>query len=247
MTMTMAGTKLTGRRVLIVGGSKGIGLATGRLLDAQGAHVALAARSISRLEEAVRSCTNDALAFPCDVRNPEDCRSVVDRAVAALGGLDALIYSTGLLKYTELIDAAAHDWTEILETNLVGAALITRHAVPHLIAAQGHAIYLSSISASSVPPWRGIGPYITSKLALERLAQCWEVENPEIAFTTLVVGQTATEFGTDDPDGAMRFAPEWAEKGYVTERMLEPEVHAEAIMNVLVSPARLRSVVVVPR
>jgi NAD(P)-dependent dehydrogenase (short-subunit alcohol dehydrogenase family) len=238
--------KLDQRRVLVVGASKGIGKSIATRLCEEGARVAFAARTKDRLEEAVAAAGGDALPIECDVRDPLACAAVVEQAATAFGGLDALVYATGMTRFTELADADSDDWTMVLETNLVGAALVTRAALPHLRAAAGHAIYLSSNSASYGPPWRGIGLYITSKVALEKLTHCWGAENPEVRFTNHIVGPTISEFGADDPEGVGRFAPEWYAKGYIGDTILEPEVHAEAVVNVLTSAGRISSVMVVP-
>jgi NAD(P)-dependent dehydrogenase (short-subunit alcohol dehydrogenase family) len=239
--------RLDGRRVLVVGASRGIGLAIGKHLDRQGARVAFAARSIEQLQAAVTDSHGDALALACNVMSHDDCRAVVERTVVAFGGLDALVYSAGAITYGELADTEAEDWEVILETNLLGAARITRQALRWLTEARGHAIYFSSISVSHVPPWRGLGLYIISKTALERMTRCWEVENPAVAFTNLIVGTTATEFGTNDAEGAARFGAEWTEKGYLSTDVLSPETHALAVAELLSSPARVDSMTLRPR
>jgi NAD(P)-dependent dehydrogenase (short-subunit alcohol dehydrogenase family) len=232
---------ISGRRVLLIGASKGIGRVIARQLAANGVRLAIAARSADLLDKAVVDCDGNALSIVCDVRDPAACESVVEQSVAGLGGLDALIYATGIYPFLELKDATATDWSAVLETNLIGAALVTRAAIPHLTTSSGHAIYLSSNSAGYTPPWRGIGLYITSKTALEKLVRCWEVEHPAIAFTVHVVGPTNAETSPDQqeqsPADAARYADivgEWYAKGYVGPNLLDP-------------PARIQTMIVVPR
>jgi NAD(P)-dependent dehydrogenase (short-subunit alcohol dehydrogenase family) len=239
--------RLDGRRALVLGASKGIGCAIAKTLHAEGAQVAFAARSADRLAAEVAACGDGAVAVSCDVRDPAACESVVEETVAALGGLDILVYATGLATFVELAEADAAAWATVLETNVVGASLVTKAALPHLVAAGGHAVYLSSNSAAFNPPWRGLGLYITSKVALERLVRCWEEENRQVAFTSYVVGPTASEFGSEDPDGLARFVGEWFEKGYIGANVLAAETHGEAIVNLLTSPARIQTITVVPR
>lgn len=247
MTSTEAPRRLEGRRALVLGASKGIGCAIATALHAEGAGVAFAARSADRLADVVATCGEGAVALTCDVRDPAACASVVDQAVAALGGLDVLVYATGLSRFVTLDEADADAWATVLETNVVGASLVTRAAIPHLAAAGGHAVYLSSNSAGFSPAWRGLGLYITSKVALERLVRCWEVEHKEVAFTSYVVGPTASEFGSEDPDGLARFAGEWFEKGYIDANVLDAGTHGQAIVDLITSPARIQSITVVPR
>lgn len=240
-------SKLTGRRALVVGASKGIGCAIAKALHAEGATVAFAARSADRLAAEVAGCGDGAVAVSCDVRDPAACESVIDETVAALGGLDLLVYASGLSTFLELSEADATAWATVLETNLVGASLVTRAALPHLIEGGGNAVYLSSNSAGFSPPWRGLGLYITSKVALEQLVRCWEVENPAVAFTSYVVGPTASEFGSEDPEGLARFAGEWFEKGYIGADILDASTHGRAIVDLVASGARVQTISVVPR
>ena len=168
----------------------------GLALAGEGASVAFAARSRDKLDAAVAGVRGrPAIALPCDVRDEASCRAVVAATVDAFGGLDALVYSAGMGAFRELADATADDWRTVLDTNVVGAALVTAAAVEHLRATSGHAIYLSSESALHHTPWRGIGIYIASKRALDSMVRSFALEVDDVHFTTYVVGSTGgTEF-----------------------------------------------------
>ena len=79
--------------------------------------------------------------------------------------------------------AAGAGQSGVFDTNVMGAALVTAAAVPHLSASGGTAVYLSSVSASLTPPWPGLGAYGVSKAALDKLVEAWRVEHPDIGFT----------------------------------------------------------------
>jgi NAD(P)-dependent dehydrogenase (short-subunit alcohol dehydrogenase family) len=232
---------LEGKRVLVVGASRGIGAAIGRACAESGAKLALAARSVEKLEAVAGSCsTGQAIAVPCDVREESQCRDVVARSVGQLGGLDALVYATGISVFRPLAGMGIDDWETIFRTNVFGAACITCAALPHLEASRGHAVYLSSESSLYEPtPWRGIGAYIASKRALESIVRSFQLEHPTVAFTSLVVGATVTEFGAEDPDGVAHFAPEWVARGYLGGGILEPDDHARLVVHVLSLPNRV--------
>jgi NAD(P)-dependent dehydrogenase (short-subunit alcohol dehydrogenase family) len=72
-----------------------------------------------------------------------------------LGGLDALVYAAGAAPLAAIADADAGAWSLALETNLIGAALVTRAAIPHLARGRVRAVYLSSIAAHERPPGSG--------------------------------------------------------------------------------------------
>lgn len=232
--------ELVGRRVLVVGASAGIGQGIGMALSAEGARVTLAARRLERLEEAAAACPTETAIARCDVRNPDDCRSVVEAAVAAFGGLDAVVYAAGTTAFVEASKATSEDWHLTLETNLIGAALVTSAALPHLIESQGHAVYLSSNSARFYSPWRGLATYTASKRGLEALVQTLRLENPSVAFTTLVVGPTLSEFGAEGGDALLHFSTDWHARGQLASaQMLEAEDHARAVISILSADARV--------
>ena len=86
--------RLAGRRVLVTGAASGIGLAIARLFRREGASVAMLDRDEARLKEAAGM--EGAIPLPCDVADERQVREAVDRAVAALGGLDGVVNSAGI-------------------------------------------------------------------------------------------------------------------------------------------------------
>ena len=195
----MGRSRLDGRRVLILGASAGIGKATSLAVAAEGARVALAARRPRLLDEAVADAGPGCFGFECDVRDPAACERVVSEAVAALGGLDAVVYAPGVTLFGEIEEMSEAHWRETFETNVFGASLITRAALPHLQRAPGIVIYFSSFSINDRPPRAGMSVYVASKAALESMAQAWQGEHPGICFTTITIGDTLTEKSVATP------------------------------------------------
>jgi NADP-dependent 3-hydroxy acid dehydrogenase YdfG len=229
--------------VLVVGASGGLGRGIAAGLDAEGARLVVASRRMALLEQFRDETEGRAHPVACDVTDANACRSVVEAAVGHLGGLDGLIYASGVAAVTQLRDAAASQWRTVLDTNLVGAALVTAAAIPHLEASEGLAVYLSSVSAQLNPPWIGFGVYLVSKVALEKSAQVWKLEHPRVRFTTIVIGSTSgNEFfdhaDIPDPDQMQRFAREWAARGYLAPQQLAPSDHADVIVHLLTSRAQ---------
>jgi NAD(P)-dependent dehydrogenase (short-subunit alcohol dehydrogenase family) len=238
--------EISQRKIAVVGASRGIGRTIALHLAREGARVALAGRSEELLNEAVAEYPDRSTAVVCDVRDPGGCAGAIDQIVDALGGLDAVVYAAGVTVFGEMAETTAEQWRTVFDTNVVGAALVTRAALPHLSANSGNAIYLSSDSASAQPPWTGIGAYVCSKTALERMVECWQHENPQMAFTTLRVGPTVSSVRERQPEGA-RFGAIWTQRGLLTGRQLDGEEHAAMVVHVLTSSARIASATVVPR
>jgi NAD(P)-dependent dehydrogenase (short-subunit alcohol dehydrogenase family) len=245
------------RRVVVVGASSGLGRSIGVGLARRGHAVALLARRHERLVDAAKEAGPGTLAVRCDVTDEAACRSAIAEVVGALGGIDALVYTPAVGPLARLADTDAATWRRAFDTNVLGAALITAAAVPHLSEARGVAVYLSSQSASLTSPWPGLGAYIVTKAALDKLVEAWRVEHPEVGFTRVVVGNCAggegdamTEFTKEwDPELAVTFGTEWAARNYVTSALLPVEELVRVVDTVvrLDPAANVWSVVVTQR
>jgi NAD(P)-dependent dehydrogenase (short-subunit alcohol dehydrogenase family) len=241
--------RLADRRILVVGASSGIGHAIAIALGGEGARVALAARRKERLEEIAEAVPGGAAVARCDVRDPDSCEDAVAAAVGELGGLDALVYAAGKALLVPVAEADAEAWREIFETNVSGASLVTRAALPHLSASRGRALYLSSISADDRPPRRGLGLYVVSKAALNRLIAVWQEEQRSVGFTCLNVGDTgSTEMARGwDPEQGGECVREWIEKGFMFGRAMLPDSVAHHVVDLLASEETVSESTIVPR
>jgi NAD(P)-dependent dehydrogenase (short-subunit alcohol dehydrogenase family) len=228
-------------RTVVVGASSGLGRAIGIGLAQRGAEVALLARRKDRLERAAAEAGEGALAITCDVTDEGSCRSAIADAAAALGGIDALVYATGIGPLARLADTDAATWRRAFDTNVTGAALVTAAALPHLADSKGTAVYLSSVSASLTPPWPGLGAYVVSKAALDKMVEAWRIERPDIGFTRLVVGdcgggegESITGFADAwDVELATELGTEWFTKGYITGTLIAIDDLVDAVDGVL--------------
>ena len=244
-------------RIVVVGASSGLGRSIGIGLARRGARVALLARRHERLVDAATEAGPDARAIRCDVTDQGSCAEAVEEAARGMGGIDALVYATGVGPLARLVDLDAETWHQTFATNVIGAALVTAAAVPHLTASQGVAAYLSSVSASLTPPWPGLGAYVVSKAALDKLVEAWRAEHPTVRFTRLVVGDCGggegdarSEFSEGwDPDLAAQFGTLWLERGYLAGALIDADELVSVVDAVLRSGSSLSmpTVTVVPR
>lgn len=244
-------------RAVVVGASSGLGRCIAIGLGRRGANVAVLARRHERLVDTAQAIGPAALAVPCDATDPASCREAIEKAAAGLGGIDGLVYAPGIGPLARLVDLDAATWRAAFETNVIGAALVTAAAIPHLTASNGAAAYLSTVSASLTPPWPGLGAYAVSKAALDKLVEAWRIEHPRVGFTRVVVGDcaggeghSAIEFAKSwDPARAAEFLPLWAERKYLTGALLDVEDLVRVVDTVLRcgSSASIPSVTVTPR
>ncbi|OBK27911.1 short-chain dehydrogenase [Mycobacterium asiaticum] len=228
-------------RVAVVGASAGLGRCIGTGLAHRGARVALLARRYERLVEAAEEAGNGAVAVACDVTIADTCQKAISDAVDALGGLDALVYTTGMGVLAPLREVTADQWAQLFATNVTGASIVTAAAAPHLAASGGSAVYLSSLSASYTTPWPMLGAYAVTKGALDKLVEAWRAEHPEIGFTRLAVGDSLggtgdaqTEFSKNwDPavlESAIRY---WMENKYMLGGLVDAE-HLTDVVNAVI-------------
>jgi NAD(P)-dependent dehydrogenase (short-subunit alcohol dehydrogenase family) len=228
-------------KTVVIGASSGLGRCIGVGLAQRGAHVALLARRLDRLERAAKEAGPDAVAIECDICDEKSTRSAIDSAAEKLGGIDNLVYTPAIGPLVRLVDTDADTWRRIFDTNVIGAALATAAAVPHLTSSAGKVVYLSSDAGTYGPPWPGLGAYGVSKSALERLIESWRAEHPEIGFTCLVVGecgggegeaQTGMTAGWD-MDLAAKAFPVWVARGCMPGKLMPVEDLIEVVDTIL--------------
>lgn len=239
---------LSGRRILVMGASSGIGRALGLRASAAGARVAFAARRQGHLEEAAREAGPGAIAVRCDVREAAECQAAVQTVLSAFGGLDALVYATGLSPLAMLESASADEWREVLAANVIGASLVTAAALAPLRASQGRALYVSSYSVRM--PLPGLGLYRVSKVALDALIECWRMEHPDVDFTRVVVGNTVgTDFAASwAPERLKQALDVWVKRNlFPAATMMPLDVLCEAVLPVLAIRGYVDDIAVMPR
>jgi len=244
-------------RVVVVGASSGLGRCIGIGLARRGAHMALLARRRDKLDDAAKEAGGDTLAIACDVTDEPTCRDAIAEASAGLGGIDALVYAPAIGPLARLADTDADTWRRVFDTNVTGAAIVTRAALADLTASAGTAAYLSSVSASLTPPWPGLGAYAVSKAALDKLVEAWRAEHPAVAFSRIVVGDCAggegdatTQFANNwNIDLAAELGQEWVSRNLLAGSLIDVDHLVEVVDAVLRGGASLSipSITVAPR
>jgi NAD(P)-dependent dehydrogenase (short-subunit alcohol dehydrogenase family) len=226
----MSGT-LSGKRVLILGASAGIGRALAVRAVQEGAQVLMAARRGAELEKAAAEARGGH-PVTADVRVPADCARLAAAARETLGQIDILAFTVGAATLRLMADTDAEDLRQAFETNVIGFHQPMRSCLP-LLAPGAIVMVLSSESIDQ--PYSALGAYATSKQALERALTAWRTEHPAIRFCRVRVGQTApTEFGNAF-DGAVltRALDDWAATGLAQAQFMTPEEVAGVLTGVL--------------
>ncbi|HEX5753467.1 MAG TPA: SDR family oxidoreductase [Archangium sp.] len=195
----MATRDFQGKVVLITGASSGIGRAAASAYASQGAHVVLAARRESPLQDAAREVEAlgvRALPVRCDVTVEEEVTRLMRETEAAFGGLDILVNNAGLGLYGPVEGFSEAQLRQVFDINFFGLVRVTRAALPLL---RKRAPGSQVVNVSSVLGHRGLpllGGYGASKAAVNLLTESLRAELAAEGISVLLVspGLTETEF-----------------------------------------------------
>jgi meso-butanediol dehydrogenase/(S,S)-butanediol dehydrogenase/diacetyl reductase len=193
------------RTAIVSGAGTGIGKAAAAALARDGYAVVLTGRRREPLE-LVAAGLPQALAVAADVGDENAVGAVVEAAVERFGRVDVVVANAGVGTSAPVLDETLAGWESTLRTNLTGAFLLTRAALPHLIAARGSAVYVSSVNGVLAGP--GWTSYCVSKAALIMLARCVanDYGRQGVRANAVCPGWVRTPMGDEDMDrvGAAR-------------------------------------------
>jgi 3-oxoacyl-[acyl-carrier protein] reductase len=140
--------RLEGKRCLITGGGKGIGRAIALAFAAEGADVAIIDRNQASMEEAVtgiKALGAKTIGAQADVSDAASAQSAVEKAAAALGGIDVLVNNAGIMSYSPIETMPVEMWDEMMAVNVRSAFLCSRLVIPNMKAERwGRIINLGS-------------------------------------------------------------------------------------------------------
>jgi 3-oxoacyl-[acyl-carrier protein] reductase len=206
---------LSGRVALVTGASQGIGRACALKLAASGASVALAARNHEKLNELVgeiNALGGQAAAFPLDVADEEQIKTVFKAVLGQLGKIDILVNNAGITKDQLVMRMKRVDWDAVLNTNLTSAYLCTQQVVGSMLKQRwGRIINITSIFGQTGQA--GQANYAASKAGLIGLtmAIARELASRNITCNAVAPGfiETAmtTRMGEEFKQDALKMVP----------------------------------------
>ena len=183
-------------KILITGGSRGIGKACVELFASKGDKVAFIYQKEDAKAEALAKATS-SIAIRADISTPHEAENAVKSAIEALGGIDVLINNAGISQIKLFTDITNVDWDKMISTNLSSAFYITRAAVPYMVSQKnGRIIQIGSM-------WGKVGAscevhYSASKAALRgmTMALAKELGLSGITVNAIEPGVIATEMNS---------------------------------------------------
>jgi NAD(P)-dependent dehydrogenase (short-subunit alcohol dehydrogenase family) len=195
---------LAGKVAWITGATSGIGRACALELARHGARVVASGRRQERLQEVceeIAAMGGEASAIPCDVCDEEQQEETVRQIVRQQGRLDIALANAGFSVGGRVEDLSAAAWRRQLDTNVVGAALTARFAIPELRQTRGRLALTGSVAAFLPAPH--FAAYHASKYALRALGRTLAVElaGSGVSCTLAHPGFVASEINQVDNDG----------------------------------------------
>jgi 3-oxoacyl-[acyl-carrier protein] reductase len=210
-------TPLTGRTVLVTGGTKGIGKGIARVFAGAGARVAVVGRDQATGEAAAQELGGDAAYIQADVARAADCERMAAETIERFGGIDVLCANAGIFPDAKLEDMTEQDIDEIFATNVKGTMLSVKACMPALQdSGHGRVIVTSSITGpiTGFPGWCHYGATKAAQLGFLRTAAI-ELAAKGITINAVMPGNIETE-GLDE------LGPEYRQKmeGSIPQRKL---------------------------
>jgi len=160
--------RLEGKVAVVTGGNSGIGLATAKRLQEEGAKVVISGRSKQTLDEAVRTIGNGVVAVQSDVSKLTDIDKLFAEVSRKLGKIDVLFVNAGVAKFAPLAETSEGVFDEQFDINIKGAYFTIQKALPLLN--DGASIILNTSVADSTGT-AGASAYSATKAALRSLAR----------------------------------------------------------------------------
>jgi len=188
---------LSGKKVLITGGSSGIGKATAIDLVGKGAIVCITGRNKAKLEKVASEI--NAIPIHLDVSKYNSIAVKTLDAFHSMGGIDVLINNAGIGEFAKLEDIKINHFESIFATNVFGLTMLTQEVVKFFKTQQyGMIINIGSSAATSGFPSGSV--YCASKFALRGLTECWrhELRRDNIRVVLVNPSEVPTAFNNKD-------------------------------------------------
>jgi len=210
----------SGKRVLVTGSTRGIGLATARAFLERGAEVVVHGASQASVDRARGELGADHC-IAANLETIEGCRALIDGTLLALGGIDILVNNAALGDGASFEDSDPQFWERMMNVNLRAPFFCSQYALPALRASKGNIVMVSSVSGLMGHPVE-VSVYCTSKGGLINMTRVLALElAPEVRVNCIAPGPIDTDMHgipareSGDPEGYYSAIDRWVPMGRI--------------------------------
>ena len=233
---------LKDKRIFITGGSRGIGLAIALRAAADGAKVAIAAKTadphpklpgtIFTAAEEINSAGGTALPIQCDIRDEEQIAQAIDKTVSEFGGLDILINNASAINLTPTLATPAKRFDLMFDVNVRGTFLTSQAAIPHLkdSAKAGHNPHILTLSPPLSMKAKWFKNHVAYTMAKYGMSMCVLGMSEEFRRDGIAINALWPRTAIDT--AALQMIP-----GIDTAACRKPEILADAAYEILKRPS----------
>jgi 3-oxoacyl-[acyl-carrier protein] reductase len=220
------------KKAIITGGSRGLGKATAIAFAKEGIDIAITGRNEKILKETVSELETfgiNAIYSAFDVSNYQDVKSGIKSIVNTLGSVDILVNNAGIAAFGSFNEMDVSQWSQIIQTNLMGMYYVTKEVLPYLIS-QNEGDIINVSSTAGLNGNANTSAYSASKFAVIGMSESLmkEVRKNNIRVCTLTPSTIATDMSID-----LGIANKDSH-----DRVLQPEDFAELIIASIKLPRR---------
>jgi len=223
---------LSGKKAIITGGSKGIGLAIAERMINEGASVVVTSRTETDVASVVGRLGDNAIGIVCDVADADACQRLVDETVERLGRIDVLVNNAGLGIFKPISEMTVEEWQLQIDVNLGGVFYCSKAALPHLSASgDGYIINIGSLAGRNTFA-SGTG-YNASKFGLVGMSEAMmlDVRYDDVRVSMIMPGSVNTPFSNHDTTPERGWKLEADDCALAVMQLLDypPEAHVSRI------------------
>ena len=191
-------TSISGKSVIVTGGSKGIGKGIAKVFASKGAKVMIAARTekdAAATVDEIKAAGGTADMFLCDVSDFDQVSALADYTTKTFGGIDILCANAGIFPQVKMVDMTADDWDQVMSTNLKSSFLCVKACIPYFEkSGKGRVVITSSITGpiTGYPGWSHYGASKAGQLGFIKTA-AMELSRYNTTINAVMPGNIMTE------------------------------------------------------